>query len=169
MARFLAHLRRTGKLNALIIAVFLVGVLFGTVYATSYANKPFTAYAHGHQNGAFGAINQGDFANHSFSFCPGDPAASWPAGSQITTPAVTMHDAGNVPYNRTTFRRRDTGDPGCTVANYWVDIYFGHFIYPGNPCQCPGSATTNVYCVTASSNSCSDTYSFSHSWTYTGP
>jgi len=73
-------------LNTTILKNLSLGVLVATIFlitpgaglATNY-NGWMTGYAFGNLYGSGGKpIVQTDFANHSPSYCPSDPAAYWP-------------------------------------------------------------------------------------------
>jgi len=152
------------------IAVTLVGtVTFATAYAATYSGW-FTGYAMGNRYGQAGVeVRQGHFANHSPTYCPGDPAAYWSWGTRIDTPWIGMITGEGWPYARNTFYKYDGGDTSCSLGNYWVDIYFGRYRYPGQSCDCPGSPSPGD-CYNANSNSCDVSKTFNRTWkTYSGP
>jgi hypothetical protein len=90
MARVLIASLLTGLL---IPALLVASVAHSTTW---YSSRLSTGYAFGSYTGAsswLGELYQGHFANHSSSYCPGDPAAYWPYGTWITgmSPNPTMY------------------------------------------------------------------------------
>lgn len=170
MERFLTHIRHIRLRIMIAVAVGVVVVattLNASVYAGTYYGK-FTGYAMGNQYGAAGVqVTQGDFANHWYIKCPNDPAAWWAYGAVINTPSIAMHyyDGSTIYYS--TFYLEDIGDFTCSQGNYWVDIYFGRYRWPGGSCVCGG---VSGYCVNGYTNNCTDAVNFGyHYYTYTGP
>lgn len=137
---------------------------------TWYSGKVSTGYAFGSLTGAasgFGELTQGHFANHSSSWCPGDPAAYWPFGTWIwgTNPGPTMYQGdGSVAYP-TSFMLHDTGDLACSGGNHWVDLYFGRYKGPSDTCDCD-NATEVCYISYNYVSNCQDAWA--HGWTYVG-
>ncbi len=118
----------------------------------------FTGYAMGNQYGAAGVeVAVGHFANHSPTYCPNDPAAPWPFGTQITTASQQgpFHNpSSGSSYYRYTFYLEDTGDTSCSMGNYWADLYFGRHKRSSEPCYCGG---VSGYCYTSTVvNHCTD-------------
>jgi len=158
------------------ISVTLVSVLVfiaaraTAAYAGQYTSQ-VTGYAFGNQNGSSGyTITQGDFANHG-NACPNDPASSWSFGTTITMvnpSSIALYDENGTPTNFSNFGLWDTGDPGCSEPNYWVDIYFGRYQFSGCACDCPGSPSG--LCIFRNHNNCQDALDFgSGNRTYNGP
>jgi hypothetical protein len=172
-------MKRLRRVTGLLIAgVGLTALLASsTVEAGTYQGK-FTGYAFGRQYVAGGELGQGDFANHYVGHCPNDPAAHWAFGSRIDTPAITLHDQIGRPYTRAYFYLKDSGDPQCTMGNYWVDIYFGRWetrpVHDPSWCICPGSPPPSEGGVcwhnTLAVQSCYDAGNFgTRTYWYTGP
>ncbi|NBD34427.1 MAG: hypothetical protein GVY30_00325 [Chloroflexi bacterium] len=154
----------------LVIALMLLSLgSFTAAYAGTYSGW-FTGYAMGNQYGGAGVeISQGHFANHYVYSCPGDPAAHWNWGTQITTPWIGMQDQAGRYFSRNLFYLYDVGDFSCSQGNYWVDIYFGRYRYSGESCNCPGVPNPG-YCYTGNTNSCTQAINFGRSWkTYSQP
>jgi hypothetical protein len=178
MARLL-NVRRLGAfitLTVVMLGVTLIGA-GNTSRAQSQVSGWFTAYAFGNQIGASGSqVYNGDFANHTPAYCPGDPAASWRYGWQITliTPStITEHSAGGATTYFGWLRLEDAGDLNCSQGNYWADVYHGRHKLSTEPCDCSGSPSPG-YCENDyggyTGNACTDALSFGHPWaTYWSP
>jgi len=156
-----------------IVAALALGVRLGDA-ATRYTNAPSTGYAFGTIGGAspwMGELTQGHFANHSSAWCPGDPAAYWPYGTWIWdfAPAPMMFQGDGMVLWPTAFMLRDIGDPSCFRADYWVDLYFGRYRNPWDPCSC-NNATEVCYVSYSYVNNCQDAIAWGvRSVSYTGP
>lgn len=142
--------------------------------ATSYYNKISTGYAFGSYEGAsvgWGQLTTGHFANHSTLDCPGDPAASWPFGTWITSvsPAPYFIDGNGSESHPTSYMLRDIGDPSCSKGNYWVDFYFGRWKMPADVCAC-GNETELCYDTQLWVNNCNDAWNWGQrTISYDGP
>lgn len=110
--------------------------------AGAYYTATFTGYAMGARYGASGAeVSIGHFAGHHPSYCPGDPSSWWPWYTHIrsTYPQGPFaHPGTGGTFYLTDFYLTDTGDPYCTMGNYWVDLYFGRHKRSWESCTCPG-------------------------------
>jgi hypothetical protein len=171
MERFLILKGKGWRYFFLAVAIAVISAMsFGTAYAATYSGW-WTGYAMGNRYGASGyEVYQGDFANHPPNKCPNDPAAFWAWGTQITLSAgVAMQDQNGLPVIYHYFYLYDNGDPTCSQGNYWVDVYFGRYLFSGQSCNCPGSPSPG-YCIVASTNSCTQAQNFGRSYkTYTKP
>ncbi len=175
MARFLIQGITKWLLGAIVVVLALAIFLdYGIAHAGFYTGT-FTSYAFGHKNGLSGHyVDQGSFANHKGNGNPscGDPAQQWAWGSGIyTTSPITLYSASGSPFGQQSFTLWDSGDVTCSEGAYWVDIYFGRYKVVSTPCTCPGSPSTNAYCVNATDNSCSHAIAFGnrYGFPYYGP
>lgn len=168
MGRLLNIVVPSAKFRVLIalLAVVKVLLLSAEAHAGTYAAW-HTGYAMGNRYGAAGIeLLRGDFANHSPSWCPNDPAAYWQFGTyiredqSITLPLQTY--PGGTAY--TYFRLEDIGDPYCTQGNYWVDIYFGRWKLPSQQCCCPGVICPGFCYNSNYNNSCTWATDFGRQW-----
>ena len=154
--------------GTLVGCLFLLALVLGPVgarqaSAQSQVTAPFTGYAMGNRYGSGGVeMDTGMFANHSPSYCPNDPAASWAYGSSITlvTPStITTHSYNGGTASNSFLRLYDIGDLSCARANYWGDNYFGRFKPSADACSCLGSPSPG-YCIDNingyTGNSCTD-------------
>lgn len=160
-------------LRTALIGVIMVSTLMSAGYALAATyNGWMTGYAFGNLYGASGApIVQTDFANHSPTYCSGDPAASWAWGTYIHTVSpnpIYLSNAKGQYWPVSDLDLWDNGDPYCTQGNYWVDIYFGRYTWtPGN-CNCSGSPSGT--CIYGTTDNCQDATNFGQHWsTYTSP
>lgn len=106
--------------------------------ATSHSGTS-TGFAFGAVPSAGGVtLVQGEFANHSTTYCPSDPAASWSYGTLIYgfSPTVSMIDDTGASTGYTAFNLWDIGDFACNKGNYWADLYFGRWKPSGDACSC---------------------------------
>lgn len=164
MARLLRLRRLLAALAGLTLtlSISLIGTSHPT-NASSQVTGNFTGYAMGHQYGASGnEVFTGDFANHSPTYCPADPAAYWAYGSSINlvSPSTILeHSAGGANTYFAWLRLEDLGDFSCSEGNYWADVYFGRFKQSTDACNCPGSPSPG-YCENDyggyTGNSCTD-------------
>jgi hypothetical protein len=166
MDRILALLRRHWSISIMIVVAALM-LPASRVLAANY-NAWMTGYAFGNLYGASGAVvAQTDFANHSSTYCPSDPAASWPWGTYIylvSNPSVIyLSNAKGQYWPVTAFDLWDKGDPQCQMGNYWVDIYFGRYTWTPSNCNCQNSPP-NGCCVYGTTNNCQDAINFSSNW-----
>jgi len=159
-------------LSAMITYSFLI---VSNTYAANY-NATMTGYAHAYNLGsASGAdLVAGHFANHPAGACAsvgGDPAASWGWNTQIiivNPSSVPFRFSNNSSYSRTSFIKKDRGDPNCTKGKYWADIYFSHAKHPISGCRCGGFTS----CTLGSNNvnNCDQAVDWGSSTrTYSGP
>lgn len=168
LAYCLRHCKTLGSV------ILIGGLLLSLSASPAYANitSTFTGYAYGNLQGSGGKeLIQSDFANHP-SGCPNDPAASWPYGTIIETlnpKTVTLYSGSGSPTAHEFFWLYDTGDPACTMPNYWVDIYHGRNATQSeynSGCPCEGSPFPGVCSPTSRSN-CQDAENFgSPTYTY---
>jgi hypothetical protein len=158
------------------VSLVLVGTP-GTSVAQSQVSGNFTGYAMGNQNGSSGnQVYTGDFANHSPSYCPNDPAASWAYGSSISLvspSSILEHSAGGANTYYSWLVLEDLGDLSCSEGNYWADVYFGRHKPSTDSCNCPGSPSPG-YCETDyggyTGNACTDATNWGVVWvTYWTP
>lgn len=175
MARLLATALAIFATVALVVASSVVSSSEG--YASSQVQGWFTAYAFGNANGASGnPVENRDFANHTPSRCPNDPAAYWTYGSRIAfvDPAeILQHNEwGSNMYTIAAYLD-DLGDLSCSQGNYWADIYHGRHKNSYEPCDCSGSPSPG-FCrnnqAGYTGNACSDAINFGVYWaTYWSP
>lgn len=155
---------------ALLVALAAVT---GKALARTYSST-MTGYAYGNEYGASGTyIDQGDFANHSSTYCPGDPAAYWPYGTQITmvSPAsVPDQDGLGNPTPWSVLTLEDIGDFACWEPAYWADNYFGRNATADEALAgCPCGGVTG-YCFSEYWSNCQDAVNWgARSVTYNGP
>ncbi|MBI1748925.1 MAG: hypothetical protein HYR55_20415 [Acidobacteria bacterium] len=174
MERILTHRGKHGLKRAtwIILAVAIMGFVYGQeiLLAATYTST-WTAYAMGNLYGGGGFIEQGVFANHYPPRCPGDPSSYWPFGTYIQNLDyyVVLVDQYGGAYWADTFELRDVGDFSCIMPNYWVDVYFGRYRLPGDPCSCPG--VSGSICDIGEDNSCTDAIYFGSNpnTSYSGP
>jgi len=162
------------KLFTIPVILILVGVAYlssaGQTAATWYYSE-YTGYAFGNWNGSSGSqVYASDFANHSSSQCPGDPAAYWSFYTYIYHEyAIGYSNSDGTGWDTDVSQLRDTGDFSCTQSNYWVDIYFGRWRRSYEACNCNNGAVENCY-VASNANACSDAINFGNPWRwYWGP
>lgn len=180
MAKLLTKGRWTGMrvVVAILAAVLLVPTGKGiAAYASTFYTSTFTGYAYGNMDGASGNfVDKDDFANHSSTWCPSDPAASWPFGTTITMASptsISLYDGSGNSSQYVNFTLEDIGDPTCVEPNYWVDIYFGRDATSSeynNGCPCSGSPSPG-YCLLTSHSNCQDAANFGSepNYEYSGP
>ena len=174
MEKFLKYIRHGFHFLAGFVATVVLIAFASEAYATAYSSKPFTGYAMGNLTGANGSTQliRGHFANHAaggaYTY---DPARNWTWGTQISSinPSISMIMSNGSTSTFTSLFLYDNGDPGCTKAAYWVDVYFGRSRpNTGTPCSCPGSS--NNQCFVDSTNSCTNATNFgSNNRSYVGP
>ncbi|NJD63741.1 MAG: hypothetical protein FIB00_00610 [Chloroflexi bacterium] len=160
-------------LTAIAFGLVAVALVFGAGHGkatTWYSGKVSTGYAFGSLTGAasgLGELTQGHFANHSSTWCPGDPSAYWSFGTWIwgLSPAPTMYQGDGSAVYPTSFMLHDIGDPTCSGGSYWVDLYFGRYKNPNDDCDC-NNATEVFYISYNYVNNCQDAWA--HGWTYVG-
>lgn len=149
-------------LMATILAALAVSALLlaPVVQSTTwYSSKLSTGYAMGSYTGAsswLGELYPGHFANHTSTYCSGDPAAYWPYGTWITamSPNPTMYQGDGTEFYPTAFSLKDIGDFACNGGNYWSDLYFGRYRPSTDSCDCNNGTE---YCYISSYvNNCQD-------------
>ncbi len=171
----MAALLRAAGAAAVIVSLAAAASLLSVGSATTrYMNVPSTGYAFGSWGGAtpwLGELTPEHFANHSSSWYPRDPASYWPYGTWIWdfSPAPMMFQGDGSVMFPTAFILKDIGDPYCQRGWYWVDLYFGRYRNPSDPCAC-GNATEFCYVSQNFVNNCQDALAWGvRSVAYSGP
>jgi hypothetical protein len=153
----------------ILLTVFLTVMVAGSALADSASNQQYTAYAN---MSLYGASNQvvdvGDVAVHPRSDSKGCATCSIiPFGITIfmdTPSSIAITKGDGYTYNYNQFIVQDTGDLMWYYhpsSYYWIDIYFGRWMFIGDSCTCGGVGGT---CYLGDTSSCANAVNFgSHS------
>lgn len=139
--------RRIALLGGVLIALMIFG---GHAFAGNASDQEYTAYANLNRYGASTwEVFTGDIAVHPVKNGCGArcPVLPWGTRVYLSTPStgVSIEEGDGYTRTYTSFSVVDTGDLTWSLhpkSTYWIDIYFGRWIFPDDNGACGWAADT---------------------------